>query len=192
MAIRLFAATALAVLLCASAEGAEPTFSYLDMGMIKAGHGGSGAGVRGAAGLGEHAVASIGLDAYDYFNGSVGTLSVGGGTRWSVMPTLQAMAGLSAEIFGGSYDDHDDGGIDGLVMGVGAGGLLRGRANERVELEAGLRYVQVVSESASGKLMATGALRLFVTPRLALGLDLGNDYFGLRGGLSLRLDLRRR
>lgn len=189
---RLFPAIAWSALLCTQALAAEPGFSFIELGAIKAGHHGNGAGVRASGALGQHAVVYGNLDAYSFYNGSIVVSSLGGGMQWSAMPSLRGMAGLSAEILGGSYDDHDDGGVEGLALGIGAGALLRGRAGDRLELEAGLKYVHIVSERAAGKLQASGALRYHLSPRAALGLEVGNDYFGFRAGLVARFDLRRR
>jgi len=189
---RLFAAMALSTLQCVSSVAAEPSFRFLDVALIKAGHHGEGASVRGSGTVGEHSVLHGNLDVYDYYNGGLLVSSFGWGTHWSVAPSVSALAGLSADIFGGSYDDHHGGGVEGLLLGVGAGALLRGRTGDRLELEAGLKYLHVVNESASGKLLASATVRYDLSPRMAMGLEVGNDYFGMRAGVAFRFSFRRR
>jgi len=188
----LVVALALAALEAHPALAAQPSFSYVEGAFVNSEHG-SGGGVRGSGALGERLFVHGHLDAYDYWNGSVLQLSLGPGIRWPIGPGMQIAADASADILGGSYDVRgmDDEGMSGFALGASAGLELRAQLTDRLELHGGIRYQAITSESAAGRAEGSIGLRIGVLPRLAAGFELVHDYFGMRVGATLRLDLSR-
>jgi hypothetical protein len=186
MTLRLPVLIAISTLSCGAAAADEPSFSFADLTYIRAEHG-SGAAIRGSGAIGERWFIQGNFDAYDHFDGSVGLASLGVGMHWPVSPSMQLAFGLSAVAVGGAYEDGHDSGMDGAALGGGATLELRGRVGERLELLGGVKYIEVTDTIAPSI-----GIRFYFSRRLALGLDVSDDFVGTRAGLALHYDFRSR
>lgn len=113
----------------------------------------------------------------------VSLLSAGVGMNWPVVANLDLVGALTferakVEVDGFGSDSEN---------GFGLAGGIRGRVFDKVELTAGLKYVDFGSGADDTTLQA-GA-RYYFTPAFAVGVDIGeDDYFTL----NLRYDFGNR
>lgn len=106
--------------------------------------------------------------------------SIGGGVRWNLQPELDLTADLSwVEADAGPFDD------DGFQLGIG----LRARVHDAIEVDAGIRHVDLDNGSETF-LDLGGRYYLTETVAVGLGLDVSDDTttwrIGLRGEFGRR------
>lgn len=117
---------------------------------------------------------------YDNRNFDTTSYSIGAGMRWGLKPELDLIADLGwvhAEIDRPVLPDIDD---DGFQVGVG----LRSRVHDAIEVDAGIRYVDVFDSDTF--LTVNG--RYYLTPNVAAGLGLRFNDGDTGWNVSLRAE----
>ena len=141
--------------------------------------GGDGLALKGSLSLTDSVFVFADYSSYDYSRGvDADSYSLGGGMRWGLKPDLDLTADLSwvhAEVDTpfGSADD------DGLGLGVG----LRSRIHQNIEVQGGIRHVDL---DDSNTYLSLGG-RYYFTPTVAagFGLDFDDDNTGWNIGLRV-------
>jgi len=118
---------------------------------------------------------------YDYDGGlDVTTYSLGAGMRWGLKPELDLVGDIGwvhSEIDRRGLPDIDD---DGFQLGVG----LRARVHDAIEVQAGIRHIDL--DDSDTYLEAGGRYYLTDNVAVGLGLSLNDDDTGW--SLSLRAE----
>lgn len=147
----------------------------LDAGPLDVG--GDGFGLTGSLSLTDNMFLFGSYDTQDYgFGVDASSLDVGAGMRWGLKPGLDLVGDLAwvkVEVESQLVSADDDG------LGLGLG--LRGRMNDSLELQGGLRYVDL---DDSDTFLSLGG-RWYFTDVLAagFGLDINDDTTGWTLGL---------
>lgn len=145
---------------------------------------GDGFGLAGSLALGNNMLILASYDDVDYDFGVDGrVMSVGAGFHTGLTPDLDFVADLSyidAEVSSGMASADEDG------YGIGAG--LRARASSKVELEAGLRYVDLDSSDTAVRVGG----RYYFTDSFAAGLGIVDNDGGTSWTLGVRAEFGNR
>jgi hypothetical protein len=144
---------------------------------------GDGFGIAGAVEFGSsiHGFASVSGTEYEEVV-DIGSLTAGLGFNHSLAPALDLVTGVSYERLKVEVDDF--GGQPEEGIGLSAG--LRGRVGDRVELTAGVKYVNFGDDLDDTSIMAGG--RYWFSRKFAAGLDYSENDDGDTWILSLRYD----
>lgn len=139
---------------------------------------GDGLGLTGSLSITDSVFLLGEYNSYDY-DGPIDTTSygLGAGMRWGLKPELDLVGDIGwvhVEVDAPFLRDVDD---DGLGLGVG----LRGRVHPAIEVQAGIRYIDL---DDSDTFLTLGG-RYYITPNVAagLGLSLNDDDTGWSLGL---------
>ena len=167
--LRKIAVLGVAAALAAGAQSASATdfsYNYLE-GAFVSGDDFDGFGVNGAVEFTGEFFGHAGIDALEADNGvDLSLLSVGAGYSHGINEALDLLATASLKrikVDGGGSDN-------GFGLGVG----VRGRVLEKLELTAGIEYVDF--DNSDTTLQVGG--RWYFTPNFAAGIDLTDNDFG--------------
>jgi hypothetical protein len=120
-----------------------------------------------------HVYASYGTANLD-FGIDVDTWVLGLGYQYSLKPNVDLYGRvlyIDQSASAGSFSSHDN--------GLGVQFRVRGRVNDKVELEGGIQYIDVASSDTS----LEGSVRYYFTPAFSAGL--GVTFGGNQDGLSV-------
>jgi hypothetical protein len=131
-----------------------------------------------------HGFGSIGGTEYEDTI-DVGALTAGLGFNHSLAPALDLVSGVSYE----RLKVEVDGGRS-IEEGFGLNAGLRGRVGDKVELTAGLKYVDFGDDLDDTTIMAGG--RYYFSRNFALGLDYSENDDGDTWALAFRYDFGNR
>ncbi|HEX7081470.1 MAG TPA: outer membrane beta-barrel protein [Gammaproteobacteria bacterium] len=178
-------AGALLPLACAAQEAQQLDYTFVEVGYlnseIDAGPldvDGDGLGLDGSLSITDSVFVFAGYDSFDYDAGVDATsYGLGAGMHWTLKPELDLVADLGwvhAEVDRPILPDVDD---DGLGLGVG----LRSRVHEAIEVQAGIRHIDL---DDSDTFLTLGG-RYYFTDSVAagLGLSINDDDTGWSLGL---------
>lgn len=143
---------------------------------------GDGFSISGSVEFGSsiHGFGTLGATEYED-SIDVGTLSAGLGFNHALAPALDLVTGVSYERL-----KFEGGGTRVIEEGVGLHAGLRGRVGDKVELAAGLKYVNFGDALDDTTLMAGG--RYYFSRNFALGLDYSENDDGDTWIVALRYD----
>lgn len=142
---------------------------------------GDGLALKGSLSITDTVFVFADYNSYDYDFGLDATgYELGAGMRWGLKPELDLTADVAyvhAEVDlpgGGDFDD------DGLGLGVG----LRSRVHDQIEVQGGIRYVDL--DDSDTFLTLGGRYYFTETVAVGLGLELNDDDTSWR--LSIRAE----
>ncbi|MBN1240886.1 MAG: outer membrane beta-barrel protein [Gammaproteobacteria bacterium] len=139
--------------------------------------GGDGLALKGSLSLTDTVFVFADYSTYDYSRGvDADGYNLGAGMRWGLKPELDLIADLSwahVEI-DTPFGDADD---DGLGLGVG----LRSRIHDDIEVQGGIRHVDL--DDSNTYLSLAGRYYFTDTVAVGLGLDFDDDNTGWNIGL---------
>lgn len=138
---------------------------------------GDGLGLKGSLSLTDQVFVFAGYNSYDYSRGfDLSSYDIGAGMRWPLQPRLDLItdvAWVHAEVDTPFGDDDDDG----LGLGVG----LRSRVHDQVELQGGIRYVDL--DESDTFLSLAGRYYFTESVAASFGLDFNDDDTGWNIGI---------